>query len=42
MFSLAASTSNLSEVVDVTNITLALRTLGSFDFEGKTEFGEIM
>ncbi|ELU01654.1 hypothetical protein CAPTEDRAFT_155489 [Capitella teleta] len=30
----SASSSNLQESVDVNSITLALRTLGSFDFEG--------
>ena len=31
------SSSGLSELSDVTSITLALRTLGSFDFEGKAD-----
>ncbi len=36
--SFPASLTNLSEGSDVTSITLALRTLGSFDFEGMIIF----
>lgn len=30
----SSSSTNLADISDVTSITLALRTLGSFDFEG--------
>ena len=31
------SSGSLADISDVTSITLALRTLGSFDFEGKLD-----